>query len=209
MVNKMVNMMRREPTERQTAILKAIEAFILERGYGPTLRQIGARLRIANPSAVFKHVLSLERKGYLKREKGDLQLTFLQPGPPTHIRVPLAGLVPAGLPREAFDFSGEAMDIPDWMIGRRRGNVFCIRVEGKSMIDAYIDDGDHVLLERTDSANSGEMIVAMLEDGSVTLKRLRREDDKTVLVPENPAFPPLEVDNLRVLGRVVGVLRKY
>jgi repressor LexA len=209
MVNKMVNMTRREPTERQTAILKAIEAFILERGYGPTLRQIGSRLRIASPSAVFKHVLSLERKGYLKREKGDLRLTSLQPGPPTHIHVPLAGLVPAGLPREAFDFSGEAMDIPDWMIGRRRGNVFCIRVEGKSMIDAYIDDGDHVLLERTDSANSGEMIVAMLEDGSVTLKRLRREDDKTVLVPENPAFPPFEVDNLRVLGRVVGVLRKY
>jgi repressor LexA len=123
--------------------------------------------------------------------------------------VPLAGLVPAGVPRESFDTTGEAMDIPSWMIGRRRGNVFCIRVEGKSMIDAYIDDGDHVLLERTNTVSSGEMIVGLLEDGSVTLKRFRREGDRTFLVPENPAFRPFEVSNFRVLGRVIGVLRKY
>jgi repressor LexA len=198
-------------TQRQEAILKSVEEFILEHGYGPTIRHIGARLRIASPSAVFKHVLSLERKGYLKRERGELRLAAgASPGPDAgRFRVPLAGLVPAGTPREAFDFSGGAMDIPEWMIGRRRGNVFCIRVAGKSMIDAYIDDGDNVLLERTDSANSGEMVVAMLDDGSVTLKRLRREDGKTFLVPENPAFRPFEVENVRVLGRVIGVLRKY
>jgi repressor LexA len=209
MVNKMVNTMRREMTPRQAAILKAVGDFIMEHGYGPTLRQIGALLRIASPSAVYKHILSLERKGYLNRERGELRLAGLPSGPESRVRVPLAGLVPAGTPRESFDFSGGAMDIPDWMIGRRRGNVFCIRVEGKSMIDAYIDDGDHVLLERTNSANSGEMVVALLDDGSVTLKRLRREDGKTFLVPENPAFHPFEVDNLRVLGRVIGVLRKY
>jgi repressor LexA len=101
------------------------------------------------------------------------------------------------------------MDIPDWMLGRRRGNVFCIRVEGKSMIDAYIDDGDHVLLERTNTTSPGEMVVAMLEDGSVTLKRLRRENDRTLLMPENPAYQPIPADNLRILGRVIGVLRKY
>ena len=209
MVNKMVNMIRKEMTPRQEAILKSVEDFILEHGYGPTLRQIGARLRIASPSAVFKHVLSLERKGYLKRERGELRLAGLPSAPDSRFRVPLAGLVPAGTPREAFDFSGGAMDIPEWMIGRRRGNVFCIRVEGKSMIDACIDDGDQVLLERTNSANSGEMVVALLDDGSVTLKRLRREDGKTFLVPENPAFRPFEVESVRVLGRVIGVLRKY
>ena len=210
MVNKMVNMIRKEMTPRQEALLKSVEEFILEHGYGPTIRQIGARLGIASPSAVFKHVLSLERKGYLKRERGELRRAGAAPGPDAgRFRVPLAGLVPAGTPREAFDFSGGAMDIPEWMIGRRRGNVFCIRVEGKSMIDAYIDDGDNVLLERTNSANSGEMVVAMLDDGSVTLKRLRRENDKTFLVPENPAFRPFEVENVRVLGRVIGVLRKY
>jgi repressor LexA len=211
MVNKMVNSMRKEMTPRQEALLKSVEEFILEHGYGPTIRQIGSRLGIASPSAVFKHVLSLERKGRLKRERGELRLTAGTPTGPDSgaLRVPMAGLVPAGSPREAFDFAGGAMDIPEWMIGRRRGNVFCIRVEGKSMIDAYIDDGDNVLLERTDSASSGEMVVAMLDDGSVTLKRLRREGGRTFLVPENPAFRPFEVEDVRVLGRVIGVLRKY
>ena len=123
--------------------------------------------------------------------------------------MPVAGLVPAGGPRESFDATGEAMDVPGWMVGRRRGNVFCIRVDGKSMIDAYIDDGDHVLMERTNTANSGEMVVAMLEDGSVTLKRLRRDSGQVFLVPENPAFQPIEAPGAKILGRVIGVLRKY
>jgi len=208
-VNKMVNRIRRELTPRQERILRAVEAFILERGYPPTVRQLGRLLRIASPSAVFKHLASLGKKGYLKRERGELQLTGAPSALENRLKVPLAGLVPAGSPKEAFETSGEAMDVPDWMLGRRRGNIFCIRVEGKSMIDAYIDDGDNVLLERTNSANSGEMVVALLEDGSVTLKRLRREDGRTFLVPENPAYKPIEVENLRVLGRVIGVLRKY
>ena len=206
----MVNSIRKVLTPRQEAILRAVEGFILERGYGPTIRQIGSLLRIASPSAVFKHVASLERKGYLQRERGELRLAGLPAAAPAAARVPLAGLVPAGPAREAFETSGEAMDIPDWMLGRRRGNVFCIRVEGKSMIDAYIDDGDHVLLERTNTTQSGEMVVAMLEDGSVTLKRLRRESGRTLLVPENQAYGPIEViGDVRVLGRVIGVLRKY
>jgi repressor LexA len=209
MVNKMVNKLRKELTSRQEKILKAVEAFILEHGYAPTIRQIGTLIRVASPSAVFKHLASLEKKGYLKRDRGELRMTGAPSAMEGRVKVPLAGLVPAGSPKEAFDFSGEAMDVPEWMIGRRRGNIFCIRVEGKSMIDAYIDDGDNVLLERTNSANSGEMIVGLLEDGSVTLKRLRREGGKTVLVPENPAYKPFEVENLRVLGRVIGVLRKY
>ena len=101
------------------------------------------------------------------------------------------------------------MDVPAWMVGRRRGNIFCIRVDGKSMIDAYIDDGDHVLLERTNTASSGEMVVAMLGDGSVTLKRLRQDDGRVYLMPENPAFQPIEAGDAKILGRVVGVLRKY
>lgn len=206
----MVNKIRKELTQRQERILRAIERFILEHGYAPTIRQIGALIHIASPSAVFKHLLSLERKGYLKRERGELRLSGFPAALESRVRVPLAGLVPAGQPKEAFDLSGEAVDIPDWMIGRRRGNIFCIRVEGKSMVDAYIDDGDHVLLERTNSVNSGEMVVALLDDSSVTLKRLKREDGKTFLIPENPQFKPIEVSaEVRILGRVIGVLRKY
>jgi len=205
----MVNRLRRELTPRQAEVLEAVEAFILGRGYGPTIRQLGAALGLPNPSAVLKHLQSLERKGYISRAEGGLRVAAL-PGPAdSRVRVPVAGLVPAGGPRESFDATGEAMDVPSWMVGRRRGNVFCIRVDGKSMIDAYIDDGDHVLLERTGLANSGDMVVAMLEDGSVTLKRLRRDNGRVFLVPENPAYQPIEAPSARILGRVIGVMRKY
>ncbi|MGD2245424.1 MAG: transcriptional repressor LexA, partial [Candidatus Aminicenantes bacterium] len=208
-VNKMVNRLSKKLTEKQKEVLEAIESFILAHGYSPTVRQLGRRLDITNPSAVFKHILSLEKKGYLKREKGAVSLTgFLTPSE-AWVKVPLVGLVPAGLPRETFEVSGEGIDVPAWMVGRKRGNIFCIQIEGKSMVDAYIDDGDRVLLERTGTTNSGEMVVALLDDGSVTLKRLRLEKGKAFLVPENPEFETIEVKELKVLGRVIGVLRKY
>lgn len=209
MVNKMVNKIRKELTERQKKVLKALESFILEHGYSPTVRQLGKILGIAHPSAVFKHLLSLERKGYLERARGETRLMGLPALAESQTRVPLAGLVPAGQPKEVFDISGEAVDVPEWMVGRKRGNIFCIRVDGKSMVDAYIDDRDLVLVERTNSANSGEMVVVLLDDDSVTLKRLKIEDGNVFLVPENPEFKPIQVKQLRVLGRVVGVLRKY
>jgi len=209
MVNKMVNRIQKKVTERQRKVLKTIEKFILEYGYSPTIRQLGKLLSIANPSAVFKHILSLERKGYLKREKGEMRLTGFPSRLETQAKVPLVGLVPAGHPKEVFDVSGEAVDVPDWMVGRKKGNIFCVSVEGKSMVDAYIDDGDRVLVERTNSANAGEMVVALLNDDSVTLKRLKIENGNIFLVPENPEFDPIKVDELRVLGRVIGVLRKY
>jgi repressor LexA len=209
MVNKMVNRLQKKLTERQGKVLRAIEDFILAHGYSPTIRQLGGLLKIAHPSAVFKHVLSLEKKGYLRRAKGEIRLTGFPSPAEARVRIPLVGLVPAGQPKEVFDVSGEGVDIPEWMVGRKRGNIFCISVEGKSMVDAYIDDGDRVILERTDTASSGEMVVALLDDGSVTLKRLRIERGHVFLVPENPEFPPIEAREIRILGRVIGVLRKY
>ncbi|MGD8538855.1 MAG: transcriptional repressor LexA [Candidatus Aminicenantes bacterium] len=205
----MVNKIRKKLTEKQEKVLEAIENFVLENGYSPTIRQLGDLLGIANPSAVFKHILSLEKKGYLKREQGEISLQGFPSSVEVQVKVPLVGLVPAGYPRESFDLSGEAVNVPDWMVGRKRGNIFCIQVDGKSMVDAYIDDGDRVLVERTNSANSGEMVVAFLDDGSVTLKRLKIDNRDVFLVPENPEFEPVRVKELRVLGRVIGVLRKY
>jgi repressor LexA len=209
MVNKMVNKLRKRLTDRQKRVLEALEEFILEHGYSPTIRQLGKLVKIASPSAVYKHILSLEKKGYLKRVKGRMKLEGLPSAAEALAKVPLVGLVPAGDPREVFDASGEAVDVPDWMVGRRKGNIFCISVDGKSMVDAYIDDGDRVLVERTNTASSGEMVVALLDDGSVTLKRLRIDNGDVFLVPENPEFSPIQVKELRVLGRVIGVLRKY
>jgi repressor LexA len=205
----MVNKIRKKLTEKQEKVLKIIENFVLANGYSPTIRQLGELLNIVNPSAVFKHILSLEKKGYLTRDKGEINLQGFPSSVGAQVKVPLVGLVPAGYPRESFDLSGEGVDVPDWMVGRKKGNIFCIQVDGKSMVDAYIDDGDRVLVERTNSANSGEMVVAYLDDGSVTLKRLRIENGDVFLAPENPEFEPVRVKELRVLGRVIGVLRKY
>lgn len=205
----MVNKISKELTEKQKKVLEAIENYFLAYGYSPTVRQLGKLLDMTNPSAVFKHIVSLEKKGYLKREKGGVSLTHISISAEEQVTVPLVGLVPAGLPRETFEISGEGLDVPAWMVGRKRGNIFCIQVEGKSMVDAYIDDGDRVLLERTSTTNSGEMVVALLNDGSVTLKRLRLEKGKAFLVPENPDFEEIEVEELKILGRVIGVLRKY
>jgi len=204
----MVNKIKSEPTDRQKAVLKAVRSHILEHGEAPTVRRLGDMLGISHPSAVFKHIRSLERKGYLRRGEDGIQLAGAPETAGRRVRVPLVGLVPAGIPRESFDVTGEALDIPDWMLGRK-GNVFCVEVEGKSMVDAYIDDGDRVLVERTPTAHSGEMVVAYLDDGSITLKRLKLENGRKWLMPENPEFQPIEVDQLRILGRVIGVLRKY
>lgn len=209
MVNKMVNKLRKQLTPRQAEVLQTIEKFILEYSCSPTIRQVGKLLDIVHPSAVFKHIRSLERKGYLRREGGEVRLSESPLPQETRVKIPLVGLVPAGDPKEVFEVSREAVEVPGWMVGRRKGYIFCIQVEGKSMVDAYIDDGDRVLVERTNTANSGEMVVALLDDGSVTLKRLRIEDGHVLLVPENPDFKPLRVRELRILGRVVGVLRKY
>jgi len=211
MVNKMVNIIRKKLTERQEKVLEAIQGFILKHGYSPTIRQLGEILNIPNPSAVFKHILSLEKKGHLKRVSGEVRLTGFPALLEGQTRVPLAGLVPAGQPKEVFDTSGsgETVEVPDWMVGRKKGNIFCISVDGKSMVDAYIDDGDRVVVERTNSASSGEMVVALLDDGSVTLKRLKIEDGNIFLIPESPEFEPIKVRELRILGRVIGVLRKY
>ncbi len=204
----MVNRIKRTLTRRQKEILDKIQDFILGHGYAPTVREIGQMTGLANPSAVFKHLLSLEKKGYLRREGGELRLTYL-PDAVQQLRLPLVGLVPAGSPREMFDTLGESVEVPAWFAGRKSGNLFCLKVTGKSMIDAYIDDGDLVVIERTETANSGEMVVALLEDGTVTLKRLRREKDRVLLVPENPAFKPIEAKEVRIVGRVAGVIRKY
>jgi len=205
----MVNKIRKKLTERQEKVLKTIESFILEHGYSPTIRQLGKTLGIVHPSAVFKHILSLEKKGYLERIKGEVRFAGFPALLESQTKVPLVGLVPAGQPKEVFDVSTEAVEVPDWMVGRKKSNIFCIHVEGKSMVDAYIDDGDRVLVERTSSAHSGEMVVALLDDDSVTLKRLKIENGNICLLPENPEFEPIKVKELRILGRVVGLLRKY
>lgn len=198
-------------TKKQKKVLNVLEEFVLEKGYSPSVRELGKKLGLSSPATVHNYLLVLEKKGYIKRiEKRGLELLK----PPMFFKekreIPLVGLVPAGHPKEVFENFAEKIEIPEWMArGKKEENLFCIQVEGKSMIDAYINEGDIVLIEKTQTASSGEMVLALLDDGSVTLKRLKLKKDGVYLIPENPDFRAIKVKELRIIGKVIGVIRKY
>lgn len=185
--------------KRQKEILDVIRKFLKEKGYSPSIREIGREVGLSSPSSVFKHIIKLEKEGIIRREGGKIKAL--------EERIPLLGVIPAGRPIEVFD-SDEQIEVPSWMIPKGL-EVFALKVSGKSMIDAYVDDGDIIIVEKTSTANSGEMIVAQLPDGSVTLKKLKIENGEAYLVPQNPQFSPIPARGAKVLGRLLGVIRKY
>jgi repressor LexA len=184
---------------RQKEILEVIRKFLREKGYSPSIREIGKEAGLSSPSSVFKHILKLEKEGFIKREGGKIKV--MEEG------IPLLGFIPAGKPIEVFE-SDEQIEVPSWMIPKGV-DVFALKVSGKSMVDAYVDDGDIVIVEKTSNANSGEMIVAQFPDGSVTLKKLKIENGEAMLVPQNPQFKPIPARGAKILGRLIGVIRKY
>ena len=122
--------------------------------------------------------------------------------------VPLVGVIAAGIPIEAIE-NRTMIDIPSSMIDGRGGEVFCLEVSGDSMIDAHICDGDVVVVKRQDAADDGQIVVAVLEDGSATLKTYRRlKNGKVMLVPANPTIKPITVDGVDIKGRVIGIIRE-
>jgi len=123
------------------------------------------------------------------------------------LAVPLVGMVPAGPALEMFESLGDEVVLPEWL-AEKGGDIVAFRVQGQSMKDAYIQDGDLVLIQRAEQADPGQMVVARLGDGSITLKRLKRVRDAYVLVPENPEYVTIAAP-FQLVGRVVGVLRRY
>jgi len=197
-------------TKKQRKVLTTIEEFLYEKGYSPSIRELGKKLGLSSPATVYNYVITLEKKGYIKRTKRGIEITDKSSFFKKKMEIPLVGIVPAGYPKEVFEDLAEKIEIPEWITrGKNRENLFCIQVEGKSMIDAYIDEGDIVILEKTQTASSGEMVLALLDDNSITLKRLKLEKDKILLVPENPDFKSIEVKSLRIIGKVIGIIRRY
>lgn len=194
------------PVQRQT--LEFLRNFIADKGYGPTLKDIAAHIGVKSLSTAHFHLERLEQKGFIRRgDEGMIELiefTVPELGPTA---VPLVGVIAAGMPIEAIE-QKTMIEIPPRMIDGK-GEVYCLEVSGDSMIDAHICDGDIVVVKKQHSADNGQIVVALLPDGTATLKTFRRlKTGQVMLIPANPALKPITVDQVAVQGRVVGVIRE-
>ena len=204
-------------SDRQKNILKYIEAYVDERGYPPSIREIGDRVGISSTSVVDYNLKVLEREGHIRRDREvsrGLELVGSPRGQrqaqPRLVRIPVIGRIAAGLPIEAIEDPGDVVELP---VGSVPDTCYALRVRGTSMIDDHIDDGDLVVIRPQPSVENGEIAVAIVNDttenGGATLKRLYREGDTVRLQPRNPAMQPILVpaDQVEVRGKVVKLLR--
>lgn len=194
------------PVQRQT--LEFLRSFIADKGFAPTLKDIAERIGVKSLSTAHFHLERLEDKGFIRRgDDGFIELIEAikpQLGPTA---VPLVGVIAAGVPIEAVEDT-TMIDIPSSMIDGR-GEVFCLEVSGDSMIDAHICDRDIVVIKKQDSATDGEIVVALLDDGSATLKTFRRlKNGKVMLIPANSSMKPITLDNVSIRGKVIGIIRE-
>ncbi|MEW6142020.1 MAG: transcriptional repressor LexA [Chloroflexota bacterium] len=195
-------------------VMSFIQRFVDEHGYTPTVREIVKGLGISSTSVVQYHLNVLEREGFIRRDREvfrSIQLAKRK----RLVTVPFLGNIAAGEPLPVLGSETwasetlEMMEVPEELAGGRQ--VYALRVKGRSMIDALIDDGDIVLIEPTSTADDGEMVAARLKnEQGVTLKRLFRGGRRVRLQPANGSLPPIytTTENLQIQGRVVGVIRK-
>ena len=199
-------------TKRQKEILDHIEGFIAERGYAPSFEEIAHHFGYSSLATVHEHLSNLERKGCIRKsynESRSIELVKPEPGPHA-VELPLFGAVAAGLPIEAIPQT-ETLTVPPDMVRRGRES-YVLKVQGDSMIDEQIKDGDYIVLSAQDTAENGQMVVALVNGDSATVKKLYREPGNRVrLQPANAAVEPIVVDarEVQVQGVVVGVIRKY
>ena len=193
-----------QPTERQMEIYAFIRNKIHSRGFGPTVREIGQAFKIRSPNGVVCHLKALERKGLITRGKNMSRAIELVMEPASLRGLPMVGWVAAGTLRPAEQQS-ERISFEDLFA---RDNHFVLKVMGDSMIDAQIADGDWVVIQEKQTARSGDIVVAQTEDGEATLKYWFPERDRIRLQPANSSMKPIYVRNARVLGVLVGVVRK-
>ena len=200
-------------TARQRRIIDYIKRTVQERGYPPTVREIGEAVGLTSSSSVHAQLANLERQGLLRRDPTKPRAMELQgPGAPTAaaVSVPMLGRISAGAPLLAAEEIEEYVAVPATFTSDSASH-FALRVRGDSMIEAGILDGDTVVVRNQDAADDGDVVVALLPgtaEEEATVKRLRGRGSKTMLVPENPTMEPFPLGDGRVIGRVVGLLRR-
>ena len=199
-------------TKRQSEILAYLRAHIDTKGYAPSFEEIAEQFGFQSLATVHEHLTNLERKGYIRRSYNESRsIELLPPGGTTGAtEIPLLGKVAAGTPIESV-MHQETIAVPDGMLPRRGPN-YALRVQGTSMIDDHILDGDYVIVHGKQAADNGEMVIALINWSEATVKRFYREPGGWIrLQPANSSMQPLRVQERDVLiqGVVVGVIRKY
>ncbi len=203
-------------TKRQKEVLDFLVGFLNKHGYSPSFEEIARSLRLTSLATVHKHITTLERKGFIRRGYNQSRsIEVMQLPKPVReqviqrqvVELPLAGRIAAGRPLEAVE-DRETISLGDFA---RSGNSFVLQVKGNSMVEDHILDGDFIVVEQTQVANPGEIVVALI-GGEATLKRFYRESGgKIRLQPANSEMQPIVIpaSEVKIQGRVIGVLRKY
>ncbi len=199
-------------TKRQREILDYLASYTEEQGYAPSFEEIARQFNYNSLATVHEHLSNLERKSYIKRAYNESRGIEVLPSEvmPKSVVLPLMGTVAAGMPIEAVH-THETIGVPEDFI-RRGGNHYVLRVRGNSMIDEQIRDGDFVVVNGKQSADNGEMVIALIDGTSATVKKFYREKDGRIrLQPANEMMSPIYVheNDVSIQGTVVGVLRKY
>jgi len=200
-------------SNRQQAILEFIKREVREKGYPPSVREIGEAVGLASSSTVHGHLDRLEKKGLIRRDptkpraievlddEDEEQLPF----PLAITRVPVVGKVTAGVPITATENIEEYFPLPAHFTGDHE--VFMLTVKGDSMIEAGIHDGDYVIVRQQQTAQNGDIVVAMTEDDEATVKTFYKERDHIRLQPENSTMEPIRLKHVTILGKVIGLFR--
>ena len=197
-------------TARQKQIYDFVVKNIREKGYAPSISEIGARFKIASTNGVSDHLKALERKGHIRRV-GKRAIEVLTPLGKSLFaatrQVPILGRVPAGKPLMTEESVEGLMGVPAEMA---RGETFVLKVKGDSMIDAGILDGDYVIIRHQETAENGEIVCAMI-NGEATLKRFRKKGDVVTLLAENKSYPPMTISRgeFSIMGKMMGLIRKF
>jgi len=198
--------------KRQKQILDFISQYIQKSGYSPTLQQIADAIGVSSLATVHEHLSTMSKKGIIKKFEGsvrgieivDKNLGELTKG----IELPILGFIAAGSPIEPYtDPNATTHVAPGMLSGRKR--AFVLQVKGESMIEEGILDGDFVVVEEQEEARNGDIVVALLENGLATLKRYFKEATRIRLAPANSKMSPIFVTNVKIQGKVVGVIRKF
>lgn len=204
--------MTQKISKRQQAILAFIKEEVRSKGYPPSVREIGEAVGLASSSTVHGHLARLESKGLIRRDPTKpraievLDQDDLVVSKSSVIHVPLIGKVTAGIPISAIEDIQEYFPLPD-KYGAAEDELFMLEIMGESMIEAGILDGDYVIVKKTSTAENGEIVVAMTEEDEATVKRFYKEKTHFRLQPENSSMDPILVNQVSILGKVVGLYR--